>query len=199
MDTLGIHGIITIHEIPGWWTDADFRYYWCPVTDNTGHILIPSRMSEGEKRSRIVPLADGRMSAENLITNVGITQILNNLSVAGQGNMQAFAQILSVGNGAISGVTRADSSVAGDGFGTNARKVPASFSINGFTTTITTNYASGDAAGTWTNIGLYGFKPSGAQNATTSSGTGQLNTHALFSFVKGAVAYAVNYVFLLSN
>lgn len=185
MDTLGIKGIITVHEIPDW-CDEEFAVRW-------------ARMSEGEKRSRQVRLADGRWQAENLITNVGITQLLNNMSVSGQGNMQAFAQILSVGNGTLTGVTRSDTSVAGDGFTTGARKVPASFAITGFSTTITTNFASGDAAGTWTNIGLYGLAVSGAQNATTASGTGQLNTHALFSFVKGSSAYAVAYTFTLSN
>lgn len=185
-ENIGIKGIITIHEIPVWWTDKDFKYYW-------------PRMSRGEQRSRQVPLDDGRWQAENLITNVGITQILNNLSVTGQGNMQAFAQILSVGNGTITGVTRADTAVIGDGFTTGARRVPASFSTVGFTTTIVTNFGSGDAVGTLTNLGLYGFAVSGAQNATTLSGTGQLNTHAPFSYTKGASAIAVNYMFSLSN
>lgn len=185
MDILGIKGIITAHEIPDW-TDEEFAERW-------------ARMSEGEKRSRLIPLADGRMQAENLITNAGIALLLNNVSVPGQGNMQPFAQILSVGNGSISGVTRADTSVAGDGFGTNSRKAPASFTITGFTTAIVTNFASGDANGTWTNIGLYGFKVSGAQNASTSIGTGALMTHALFNFPKGASAIAVQYLFLLSN
>jgi hypothetical protein len=185
METIGIKGILTIHEIPDW-TDEEFVCHW-------------ARMSEGEKHSRQVPLADGRMRAENIITNAGITTILNNLSVTGQGNMQTFAQILSVGNGSITGVTRSDTSVVGDGFTSGARKVPASFTSTGFSTTITTNFASGDAVGTWTNIGIYSFNPSGPQNATTTAGTGQLSTHALFSFVKGGTSYAVNYIFLLSN
>lgn len=192
MEAIAIHGMITLHEIPDW-TDEEFRYWWCPETDRLGNILQPSRISEGEKRSRIVA------EAENLITNAGLALILNNLSVSGQGNMQPLTQILSVGNGTIAGVARTDTAVAGDAFGTNARKASASFSTTGFSTTIVTNYASGDAVGTWTNIGWYGFKVSGSQNATTSAGTGALATHALFNFVKGAAAYAVNYVFTLSN
>lgn len=193
METIGIHGIIELYSIPDTWSDEEFKYWWCPQTDAKGRILVPARMSDGEKRSRLVK------RAENLIMNNGITLILNNLAVGGQGNMQPLAQILSVGNGAITGVTRSDTAVAGDGFATGSRKVPASFSSTGFSTTITTNFAATDAVGTWTNLGFYGFNPSGAQNATTTAGTGQLVTHALFAFVKGSTAYAVNYTFLLSN
>jgi len=198
MDTIGIKGIIRIHAIPEW-DDDEFRYWWCPPTDRHGRVTGTARISAGEKRSRQVPLADGRMQAENLITSNGLALILNNLSVTGQGSMQCMAQILSVGNSVITGVTRGDTSVAGDGFTTGARKVPASFAITGFSTSITTNFGSADAVGTWTNIGLYGFNPSGSQNASTTAGTGQLITHALFSFVKGSSSYAVNYMFLLSN
>lgn len=193
MDSIGIHGIITLHEIPNEWDDEAFKYWWCPVTDPTGEIVIPARISDEAKAQRIVK------RAENLITNTGIALILTNLSVAGQGSMNPVTQILSVGNGAVSGVTRADVAVAGDGFGTNARKAPSSFSRVGFQTTIVTNYASGDANGTWTNIGFYGFNTGSSQAATTTTGTGALMTHALFSFTKGAVAYAVNYTFNLSN
>lgn len=179
LERLGIEGMITLHEIPDW-TDEEFRRYW-------------PRMSEEERERRVI------LQTKNLITNAGIANILNNLSTAGLGQQQPLTQILSVGNGAISGVTRADTSVAGDGFGTNARKAPTTFAIVGFTTTITTNYASGDANGTWTNAGFYGFKVSGGQSATTTSGTGALMTHVLFNFVKGASAIAVAYSFSLSN
>lgn len=193
MDTIGIHGIITLHEIPSEWSDEDFKYWWCPVTTPDGEIVVPARISDEAKAQRIVK------RAENLITNAGIALILTNLSVAGQGGMNPVTQILSVGNGAISGVTRADTAVAGDAFGTNARKAPSSFSRVGFQTTIVTNYATTDANGTWTNIGWYGFNTGSSQAATTTAGTGSLMTHALFSFTKGAVAYAVNYTFNLSN
>lgn len=193
MDKIGIHGIITLHEIPSEWSEEDFRYWWCPVTNETGQIIQPARISDEAKAQMIVK------RAENLVTNAGIALILTNLSVAGQGMMNPVTQILSVGNGVISGVTRADTSVAGDAFGTNARKAPSSFSRVGFQTTIVTNYASGDANGNWTNIGWYGFNTGSSQSATTTAGTGALATHALFSFTKGAVAYAVNYAFVLSN
>ncbi len=183
MDTLGIKGIITVHETPDW-TDAEFAERW-------------ARMSAGEKRSRQIPLDDGRMSAENLITNAGINLILLNLSFANPGQLQPVTQILSVGNATISGVTRADTAVAGDGFTTGARKAPATVAVSGFITTIATNFGSGDAVGTLTNVGFYGW--SGSANATTTTGSGKLMTHALFGFTKGASAIAVNYVFILSN
>lgn len=183
MDTIGIRGIITVHEIPDW-CDEEFAVRW-------------AAMSEDEKRARQVRLADGRWQAENLITNAGIALILKNLSVAGQGGMNPVTQILSVGNGAITGVTRSDTSVAGDGFTTGARKAPSSFAVTGFTTTITTNFASGDAVGTITNLGWYGW--SGTANASTTTASGALMSHALFSYVKGSSAVAVAYTFTLSN
>ena len=197
LENIDIEGRIRLMALPEDWTDEELRYWLEPETelgtDGLYHIVRPARMSEEEKRRRTV------LEVKNLLTNLGVTQLLNNISVQGQGNMQAFAQIFSVGNGLIAGVLRSDTAVAGDGFGTNSRKVPASFSIVGFATTITMNYASGDAAGTWTNAGFYGFKVSGAQNATTTTATGQLNSHVLFPFSKGAAAYAVAYIFTISN
>lgn len=190
MEAINILGLIALYDIPNEWSDEDFKYWWCPETDINGHVIRPARISAGEKRSRFI------MARKNLITNTGMNLILNNLSVSGQGSTQPLTQILSVGNSAIAGVMRTDTSVAGDGF---SRKAAASFSITGFSTTIVVNYASGDAVGTWTNIGWYGFKVSGAQNATTTAGTGALTTHALFPFTKGATAIAVDYLFTLSN
>lgn len=188
------HGIITLHKIPDEWSDEDFRYWWCPVTAANGQIVQPARISDETKRAWLTPLADGRLQVENLITNNGISQLLTNMGVQAQASMQPFSQILSLGNGSISGVTRADTSVAGDGFTTGARKAPASHANTGFSVTITTNLLSTDAVGTLTNLGFYG-----GGSATTTTGTGTLETHALFSFSKGSIAYAVNYVLLLSN
>lgn len=196
-DVIGIEGMLRLYHLPYDMSDEELRYWWEPETergeDGLFHIVRPARMSREEKQSRFI------LQAKNLITNAGITQLLNNMSVTGQGNMQAFFQILSLGNGAVTGVTRIDTSVSGDGFTTGARKVPASFSSVGFATTVTTNLGSGDAVGTLTNGGIYGFNPSGAQNATTSSGTGLLLSHILFSYVKGASAIAVTYTLTISN
>jgi hypothetical protein len=187
-ERFGVHGIITLHKIPDEWTDADFKYWYCPVTAPNGVILQPARISDETKRLWLA-----HEPVENIITNSGISYLLTNSAVQSTGSMIVFAQILAIGNGTISGVTRADTTVPGDGFATNSRKAPASHANTGFSTTITTSFASGDAVGTWTNIALVG------NGATTTSGTGNLCTHALFSFVKGSAAYAVNYVLLLSN
>ena len=196
-ETLSITGHVALIELPHDMTDEELRYWLEPETeqgpDGLYRIVRPARMREEEQHRRTV------LEVDNLITTAGMAQLLNNMSVAGQGMMQAFTQIFSVGYGTIQGVIRSDTSVAGDGFGTNSRKAPTTFSIVGFTTTIMTNFASGDAAGTWTNAGFYGFKPSGAQNATTTAGTGQLNTHLLFNFVKGASAIAVAYTMTIGN
>lgn len=178
LEPIKYKGLITLHEIPEW-TDAEFARLW-------------PAMSAGEKRSRQVA------EAENLITNTGLTLLLTNMSVSGQGNMNPFCQILSVGNGAISVIARTDTSVAGDGFASGSRKAPASFSVSGFQTTIAFNFASGDALGSWTNLGLYGYKTASSQAATTTAGTGALMTHAFITYGKvGAIA--VNYVFIYSN
>ena len=193
-EPFSIHGIITLHQIPDEWTDDDFIYWWCPVTAPNGQILQPARIRDEVKRSWLTPLSDGRLQAENLITNNGISQLLTNIGVQAQASMQPFAQILSVGNGSITGVTRTDTSVAGDGFATGARKAPASHANTGFSVTVTTSLLSTDAVGILSNIGFYG-----GGSATTTAGTGTLESHALFSFNKGSAAYAINYVFLLSN
>lgn len=193
-ENIGLHGIISVYEYPARWTDDEFRYWCCPTTDSTGHIIQPARMSDEWRRQRLVAAP-----FHNLITNTGIALLLTNMSVAGQGSMNPFFQILSAGNGALSGVTRTDTSVVGDGFATGARKAPTSFSTTGFSTTVVTNFASADANGTWTNIGIYGWNSSSHQAATTTTGTGALMTHAPFSYVKGAIAIAVDYLLTLSN
>lgn len=188
------HGIITIHKIPDEWTDEKFKYWYCPVTAPDGQILQPARISDDTKQEWLVPLDNGELYAKNLITNNGINQLLTNHGVQTQAAMQPFSQILSMGNGSINGVLRTDTAVTGDGFATGARKAPASHANTGFSVTVTTNFLSTDAVGLWTNGGMYG-----GGSATTTTGTGTLESHFLFSFNKGSVAYAVNYVFLYSN
>lgn len=188
------HGIVTLHKIPDAWSDEDFKHWWCPVTAPNGQILQPARISNETKRAWLQPLDDGSLYVENLITNNGISQLLTNIGVQAQASMQPFAQILAVGNGSISGVTRADTTLPGDGFATGSRKAPASHANTGFSVTITTNFLSTDAVGTWSSLALFG-----GGSATTTSATGTMETHALFSFNKGSNAYAVNYVVLLSN
>jgi hypothetical protein len=194
MENISIRGVITLYKIPDWWSDEMFKYWWCPETDSLGHILRPARMSDEVKAQHIA-----KPPVENLITNNGLTSLLSNMCISGIGSLYPFFQILSVGNGAITGVARADTAVAGDGFTTGARKAPTSYTVTGFSAQVVTNFASGDAVGTWTNVGIYGYNSGSAQNATTTSGTGNLNTHALYNFTKGSSAYALNYAFTLSN
>ncbi len=195
IDDFPIQGIASLYAIPEEWAQdkALFDAWWLPETelgsDGLYHIVREARLSDEAKAQRLV-----MEPVHNLITNSGITRILLNQSVQTQANQQPFAQILSVGNGAITGVLRTDTAVAGDAFVASARKAPTSNFQTGFLTTIITNFASGDAVGTWTNIGLYG-----GGSATTTAGTGTLYTHALYPFVKGSVAYALNYCFLMSN
>jgi hypothetical protein len=193
-EKIPVRGILSLYKIPAHWTDEEFRYWWCPVVDQFGHVLQEARISDEAKQQRLVKVPD-----ENMLTNAGITLWLSNNSVSGQGNMYPFSQIFSVGNGTFTGATRTATSVSGDGFASGSRKAPVSNSQVGFQSTIVFNFASGDAVGSWTNAGLYGFNTGNSTNATTSSGTGALMTIAPFVFTKGASAYAVNYVFLLSN
>jgi len=194
MEECGIHGIISLYKIPDIWTEEEFKYWWCPVTNEFGCILQPARMSDETKANRLI-----QKPTENMLTNAGITLWLANNSASGQGNMYPFSQILSVGNGAFTGAIRTATSVSGDGFASGSRKAPVSNSQVGFQSTVVFNFASGDALGGWTNAGLYGYNTSSPANATATSGTGTLMTIAPFIFNKISSAYAVNYVFLLSN
>lgn len=196
-ESLNIEGTLSLYELPRDMSDEEFRAWWEPETalgeDGLYHIVRPARCSDEEKARRKV------LEVGNLITNAGIKQQLNNMSVPGQGLLLVFNQIFALGNGAISGVTRADTAVAGDGFATGSRKQAASVIVIGYTTTATMNYASGDANGTITNAGIFGVNPVTGANAGTSAGTGTLMTHVLFNFVKGASAVAIAYSISLAN
>lgn len=193
MEDFPLHGIAKLYEIPEEWANnkALFDAWWLPETeqgpDGLYRIVRDARISDEAKAQRLA-----LPPVHNLITNAGISRILTDISLTS--SLIAFYQITSVGNGAITGVTRADTAVAGDVFVASARKAPVSYSVVGFQTTIITNFASGDAQGTWTNLGIYG-----GGSATTTGGTGVLYTHALYSFTKGAVAYALNYAFSMTN
>ena len=203
-ESIGLEGRITVYAIPEW-TDAELRYFWLPETalgeDGLYHIVRPARISDAEKEQRTL------LETKNLITQLGFQVLTNNIGAPSQNgatwSLDPFAQIFSVGNGAITYVLRQDTAVAGDGFATGSRKVPAAFSIVGLTTTITTNFGSGDAVGTITNCGFYGtqIEPFGTPNvnATTTAGSGWLMSHALLSLVKGSSAVAIAYSFTIAN
>lgn len=197
----GIDGILSLYEIPNEFAEDKelFDAWWLPRTeigrDGLYHIIEPARISDEAKAQRLV-----MPPMHNLITNLGISLILTNLSVTTQAAMFPVTQIMSVGNGTCTGVLRTDTSVPGDAFVATARKAPTSYAINGFLTTIITNYGTTDAVGTWTNAGWYGYKVASAQNATTTGGTGALMSHVLFPFVKSnSASYSINYAFLMGN
>jgi hypothetical protein len=200
-EQIGIHGILRLYRIEPEWAENPelFNALWLPKVargpDGLYRIVEDARISDEAKAGRLV-----MEPVENLLTNTGIALILTNLSVANQSQQFPVTQILSVGNGAIGGVTRSDTSVNGDGFTNGARKAPSSYQQVGFQTTIITNFGNSDAVGTWTNVGFYGYSVAGSQNATTTAGTGALMTHALFPWSKANGApYAVSYVFTLAN
>lgn len=193
-------GIITLYEIPEEWAQNDelFRAIWLPKTelgkDGLYHIIEPARISDEAKAGRMA-----KPPTRNLFTTLGYTLLLANLSVANQNQQFPITQILSIGNILSAGVTRGDTTVAGDGFASGSRKAPVSYSVVGFLTTISINFAAGDALGNWTDLGFYGFSIAGSQNATTATGTGALMTHARYPFNKTSIAYSVQYAFLLNN
>lgn len=200
MDTFNIEGIISIYRIPEELAQNPelFAAWWNPKTelgsDGLYHIVEPAPISDEAKAQRLVG-----PPRHNIFTTLGYSLLLTDLSVANQSQQFPITQILSVGNGAISGVTRADTSVSGDGFVAGSRKAPASYSLVGFLTTVNINFLSGDALGTWTNAGFYGRNISLNQDASTATGTGSLMTHALYPFVKGSSPFTVAYAFLMSN
>lgn len=194
-------GIISLYAIPNEWAEDDdlFRAMWLPEQewrDGKGWVTVrEARISDEAKASRLV--CEPR---HNLMTNTGIALYLTNQSVTTQGAMFPFYQITAIGNGAFSGATRGMSTLPGDGFASGSRKAPASFVQSGFSTTIITNFGSGDAVGSWTCCSCFGYKPSASQNATTTAGTGQLQSVAGFPFSKASgFSYSFNYVFVLSN
>lgn len=193
-----MQGKLILYELPEDWSEEEFDELWRPKMERDeqgrAHLLRSARLSDEQKARWAV------LEAENMIMNRGMTQILNNLSVPGVGQMQPFGQVLSLGNGAITGITRTDTGVSGDGFGTNSRKtLPASSLISFHLVIVSVSYAGGDANGTLTNGGLYGVNASTGQQATTSAGTGQLNTHVMLNYPKGGNAIAIDYVFIIKN
>lgn len=190
MSTRGIDGIITVRAWPDFICEHD--------TDEWSKWRAALSPREWDRYA--LPLVvDGHEQdyAHNLLTTDGITWVLNNISFAAQASLHPIAQILSVGNGTIAVVARADTAVAGDAFVASARKVPGTPVVTGNQVDIPTAFLAADAQGTWTNIGFYGWD--GAANATTTAGSGKLKTHSLFQFVKGAAAVTIDYLFVLNN
>lgn len=190
----GIDGIITVRAWPDFLNHED--------TGDPEYSKWRASLTPLEWDRYLVPLkVNGREQdyAHNLLTNDGINTVLQNMTHATQANLAPFTEVFSIGNGAIAAVARTDTAVAGDGFTTGARHVPNPIIYSGNQSDTPCALASTDAVGTWTNIGIYGWKYSNSTDATTTAGTGSLKTHSLFSYVKGASAVTVDYLFVLNN
>jgi len=154
--TLHFEGIVRVYELSDEQLfDADFQRWWRRFS-----------LAEKEREARLV------VEAKNMLMNAGRTQLLN--FVGSSGSTSAFAQYYAVGTGAIYTVTPSDSQLAGELF----RAQPASYSIVGNAVTISTNFTSGQANGTYTNAALFGV------NATSTANSGTMMTHMIYTYTK---------------
>jgi hypothetical protein len=163
MDTLHITGLLRVYELPDDQALAEYERWWPRFS-----------LSEKERKGRLV------VQAHNLVTSSGRTQILNFIGASGSTN--SFAQYYAVGTGAIYIVQPSDTSLSTELF----RAVPASYSVVGNGVTITTNFSTSQANGTYTNSGIFG------NNATSTANSGVLMTHILYSYTKTSSVAIVN-------
>lgn len=201
-----IAGVIRIRRLPDDCTEDEFKAWWPRLSEQerdryTVALRVPKLVwNHYLRRYEWNGDYEERAEAHNLITNNGLFSLLQLICFSNQSQLQPYQQIMSVGNGTITGVARTDTAVAGDGFTTGARKVPTSYNITGFTGTHSTLFGGSDAVGTWTNIGWYGYDFTHSANATTTTGTGWLNTHCLFSFTKtSGQILTIDYANTLTN
>jgi hypothetical protein len=155
MDSLKITGLLRVYEFSSDEEMAEYANWW-------------HRFSLAEKARK------GHLVVEkhNLVTSAGRNQLLT--FAGASGTTSAFAQYYAVGTGAIATVTAADTQLATELF----RAAPSSSTIVGTTVTITTQFTTGQANGTYTNAGLWGG------SATSTLGSGTLMTHILYSYTK---------------
>lgn len=181
--TLPIRGIIRVRELPEEWSVEEFRYRWCLAPDERGDFIGKARISYKERERYTAA------ESENLITNNGISNVLTFLGLS-SGTATLFFKVLSVGTGIIAGVAVSDTSVSGE----LKRLAPTGTLVTGNQQDVSVLFGTADGNGTWTNCGCYG----GA--ASTTLGTGTLETHALFSYPKtNAISVTVDYVFILQQ
>lgn len=170
-------GIIRIRRIPDTWSEAEYKYWWCPETDGKGTILRPARISEREKQELEICVHT------NQIMNAGRRAVLSYIG-SSSGSTTAWSQYFAIGTGSISSTSPTDTSLSNEVF----RKAPASFAVNGTAVDINIQLGTTEAEYTYTDCGLFG------NGATATLSSGSLYTHALFSYVKGAYAVSVDYL-----
>lgn len=124
------------------------------------------------------------LETHNLLTVSGRTQLLS--YVGSNAALSApFSQYLAIGTFPIASVSGGDTSVQGELY----RQIPNTAVVTGTQIDIQTVIAAANANATWTSCGLYGL------NATSTSGSGTLMTHALLSYIKtSAQGVTVDYL-----
>lgn len=191
-DVVRWQGIVTIRKIPDEWTEDDFRCMWLPREvyplghPKAGQVKIPPRMSEEEKEGLTVA------RARNTLLINGMNTLISYIVDQSTTSPGVLFQYWAVGNGAISGVDPGNTSLSGEFF----RKAITGIVNTGSQATISTALGTADATGTWTCSALFGISATG----TANSGTMISEVLYLPNFVKGSVAYTVDYsVSLISN
>lgn len=145
-------GIVRARLLPAEWTLEDYLKYY-------------PRMTSRERNRLTV------YEAENMLMTAGRTQMLTQLFGTAPA---AFGLQFSVGTGAISGVTSADTGIPNEFF----RAAPSTGTTTGNQIDISTFFGALQANTTYTNAGLWG----GAATGTLGSGT--LMTHVLYALTK---------------
>lgn len=174
-----VQGIIRVREIPTEWSTEDYAYWWLPKKNKKGEVIRAAKMSDNEKQRYTVA------ETENTLTSAGRTATLNFLG----GASVSFFQFFSVGTGAITSVSAADTTMATE----LARLVPSSATVSGNQIDVATLFSTGQGNGTWTNGGVFG------NGATSTLGSGTLYAHSLFSYAKSsAIQVSADYVFILA-
>lgn len=178
LDGISFDGLIKVREMP-------FNHH-----DEIARWWLSGRMSEREKERYTV------CEARNLMTIAGKTALLTYLSNQ-YPKSPAWAQQFGVGSFPISSVSPGDTSVQGEFYRNNPSAVIVSNNAQGVPTTLdlTTIFNGTNGNGRWFSAGLFG-----GGNATSSTGTGQLNTHALISpsYVKATGTISIDYTITLN-
>jgi hypothetical protein len=155
-------GKIFARALPPDLTKEEFEAWW-------------PRMAEKERDKYTVA------ETHNVITLSGRSAILNyigNNILTGTGTtgttVTPFAQYFAVGNGAIANVSAGDVTMIGEVY----RAVPSMATVSGNSVNISTFFSAGNANYSYTNAALWG------NNASATPGSGTLETHALYAYVK---------------
>lgn len=162
-------GIVKVRELPRDITMQDYLEWW-------------PRLTEREKERYTAH------EAHNVLTLNGFNQLLTYVA-SSTATTLGFGQYFAVGTFPIISVQAGDTSVQGEIF----RAVPTSSTITGNQLTLSTFFGSAQANGLYTNAGLYGV------NATSTSGSGTLMTHTLYSYTKSnGTPISNDYIIVLS-